>query len=421
MTSRLIIALALASIAARAGAQDHHDHAGDDAGTAGALGPYAMTREASGTSWQPDAAPMTGLHFMTGDTMVMLHGFADLVYDDQGGPRGAEKLFVPSMLMAMAQRSAGAGTLGLRAMLSLDPAMGKRGYPLLFQTGETADGVTPLVDRQHPHDLFMELAATYSVPAGDGSVFGYAGLPGEPALGPPTFMHRASGDVNPEAPLSHHWLDSTHITFGVLTLGATTGTWKLDASVFNGREPDEERWDIETGDLDSASGRVTFNPSPRWSMQASYGRLDSPEQLEPPGIVERTTASVAHTAPVAGGHWSTTLAAGINREHAADHPAALLETARQAGPLTLFARADWIKNEHLFEGPDPLAGRSFTIAKLSIGATHEIARAGAAAFSAGGLVSTYRFAGDLEPRYGDSPVSFMVFLRTTLAGSGHDE
>src|SRR5204863_8412876 len=111
--------------------------------------------------------------------------------------------------------------LGGRVMLSVDPAtVGKSGYPLLLQTDEAVNGL-PLIDRQHPHDLFMELAATYNHPLGrdGGSVFLYAGLPGEPALGPPTFMHRFSGTEIPEAPISHHWLDSTHITFGVVTGG----------------------------------------------------------------------------------------------------------------------------------------------------------------------------------------------------------
>src|SRR5262249_62129741 len=150
----------------------------------------------------------------------MVHAAVDAVYDHQGGPRGDDAVYGPTMGMLMAQRSLGSGTLGLRAMLSLDPAtVGHDGYPLLFQTGETADGQTPLIDRQHPHDLFMELAASYSHRLSErSSVFAYVGLPGEPALGPPTFMHRFSGEDNPEAPITHHWLDSTHITYGVVTL-----------------------------------------------------------------------------------------------------------------------------------------------------------------------------------------------------------
>jgi hypothetical protein len=171
---------------------------------ASAFGPYPMTREGSGTSWQPDATPMGGWMGKSGDWMLMAHGFVNVVYDDQSGPRGDNKTFSQSMAMLAAQRTLGPGTLGLRTMLSLDPTMGKNGYPLLFETGETANGVTPLVDRQHPHDFFMELAGSYSVPLGaDGAAFIYAGLPGEPALGPSTFMHRFSGMRNPEAPLTH--------------------------------------------------------------------------------------------------------------------------------------------------------------------------------------------------------------------------
>jgi hypothetical protein len=148
----------------------------------GLYGPYPMSREASGTAWQPDAARREGVHLMTGSWMVMLHGYADVVYDDQGGPRGDTKAYGDNMGMAMASRALGPGTLGLRAMLSLEPAtIGTTGYPLLLQTGETADGITPLIDRQHPHDLFMELAASYRV----SKFFLYGGLPGEPALGRP--------------------------------------------------------------------------------------------------------------------------------------------------------------------------------------------------------------------------------------------
>ena len=200
-------------------------------------GGYPVTRESSGTSWQPDASPHEGINAMVGEWSTMTHGFANLIYDRQGGQRGDTKTFSTSMLMMMGQRPLGEGTLGLRGMVSLDPLMGKRGYPLLLQTGETANGA-PLVDRQHPHDLFMELSASYSRPLSDrSSVFAYAGLPGEPALGPPAFMHRFSGEDNPEAPISHHWLDSTHIAYGVVTLGYVFGNLKIEGSAFRGREP----------------------------------------------------------------------------------------------------------------------------------------------------------------------------------------
>src|SRR2546421_6994202 len=214
----------------------------------GMLGSYSMSRESSGTAWQPQSTPMEGKHFMAGDWMLMAHGFADFIYDSQGGERGSDKLISTNMLMLMARRDLGSGALGLRGMFSLEPAtIGKTGYPLLLQTGETADGREPLIDRQHPHDLFMELAATYSIPVRDhDSLFIYLGLPGEPALGPPTFMHRFSGMDNPQAPITHHWLDSTHITFGVATLGYIwNNKVKLEGSLFTGREPDQDRWDIE--------------------------------------------------------------------------------------------------------------------------------------------------------------------------------
>ncbi len=220
-----------------------HDSTDMESTMPGMYGGYPMTREASGTAWQPQATPMGGLHIMRDGWMFMFHGNSDAVYDYQGGNRGDKKFFSPNMVMGMAQRSLGPGTIGFCMMLSLEPAaIGKNGYPELLQTGETADGITPLIDRQHPHDLLMELTATYSVPINDdNSVFAYFGYPGEPALGPATFMHRFSGEDIPEAPITHHWLDSTHVTFGVATIGYVWKQFKVDGSIFTGREPDEYR------------------------------------------------------------------------------------------------------------------------------------------------------------------------------------
>src|SRR5258706_3278276 len=247
-----------------------------------ALGNYSMMRDSSGTAWQPESSTMEGIHGLLGDWATMVHGFASLIYDHQSGPRGANKTFSESMFMGMAQRMLGTGTLTLRGMLSLDPLMGKRGYPLLLQTGETADGVNPLIDRQHPHDFLMELAGAYSVPvATDSSAFLYVGYPVEPALGPPTFMHRFSGIDNPGTPISHHSLDSTDITYGVVTAGVVYGQWKIEGSIFNGREPDQQRWDLDPLRLDSASARISWNPTENWAFQTSYGFIKSPEELEP--------------------------------------------------------------------------------------------------------------------------------------------
>src|SRR6185295_6126891 len=265
-----------------------------------------------------------------GEWSTMVHGFANFIYDDQGGARGDTKTFMTTMLMGVAQRSLGeGGTLGLRGMISTDPYFGNGGYPLLLQTGETADGQTPLIDRQHPHDLFMELSVSYSRRVSErSSWFVYAGLPGEPALGPPTFMHRFSGEDNPEAPISHHWLDSTHITYGVVTLGYVLGDWKLEGSVFRGREPDENRYDIETGKLDSASVRLSWNPTKDWALQVSRGHIVSPEQLHPDDDVDRTTASAIYQRDIGGARWQTTLAWGRNQpSHGDTTDAFLLESA----------------------------------------------------------------------------------------------
>ncbi|MBW8777790.1 MAG: hypothetical protein JF585_01045 [Burkholderiales bacterium] len=354
---------------------------------------------------------------MRGDWMLMAHGFVNGIYDRQSGPRGDEKWFTESMAMLMAQRPLGQGKFGLRAMLSLDPTMGKSGYPLLFETGETANGTTPLVDRQHPHDAFMELSASYSLPVGrDSAVFVYGGLPGEPALGPSAFMHRFSGMRNPEAPLTHHWLDSTHITFGVLTLGGSSGPWKFEASSFNGREPDQNRWDIETREFDSWSTRLSFNPTAAWSMQVSYGDLKSPEQLEPDVRVRRLTASATYQAETAAGPWQTTLAWGQNHRSGPDVserlPGWLVEsTLVLHDKHTLFGRFEQVLNNELFEAGGPLAGESFRIRKLSVGYIQDFARTGDVRWGLGALVGRAFAPSALDPHYGKHPTSTMVFLQ----------
>ncbi|HEY3077732.1 MAG TPA: cupredoxin family protein [Burkholderiales bacterium] len=407
---------------APASAGEEHPHGGHASGghaqgdeMRGMYGPYVMARESSGTAWQPDASPHQGIHAMYGEWSTMTHGFVNLIYDRQGGPRGDKKTFSTSMLMVMAQRPAAGGTLGLRGMVSADPLMGKRGYPLLLQTGEAANGA-PLIDRQHPHDLFMELAASYSRPLSErSSVFAYAGLPGEPALGPAAFMHRFSSEDNPEAPISHHWLDSTHITYGVVTLGYVMENIKLEGSVFRGREPDERRYDIETGKLDSASVRLSYNPTRDWALQVSRGRIKSPEELHPDADVDRTTASVIYHRAFGSAAMQTTLAWGRNSPNHGDATDTfLLESAvRFSRAHTVFGRAERADKNELFLESDPRAGEKFRVGKLTLGYVYDLPRDGHLKLGVGGLVSRYRLPSELAPVYGN-PTSFMLFVRAKL-------
>jgi hypothetical protein len=398
----------------------HGDMAHMDSGhgMTGALGPYAMTREASGTAWQPDASTHDGLHLAEGDWTVMVHAVLNAVYDKQQGPRGDGKAFTSGMVMAMAQRPLGqAGTLQLRAMLSPDPLIGPSGYPLLLATGETADGRTPLVDRQHPHDLFMELSASYSrkLSASD-SVFVYAGLPGEPAFGPPAFMHRLSIMDSPEAPISHHWLDSTHITFGVVTGGVVHGDWKLEASAYRGREPDQHRYDIETPKLDSSAVRLSWNPTANWSLQVSSAYDKSPEQLEPEADQHKLSASAIYTVPFGDhGWWSTTAAWGRRSSEGVDLDAWVLESALKLNAAwTFFSRAERVDNDELLPGVDGRHGLAFTIGKVSVGAVRDWAVADHLSVGLGALYALDFIPSALDAVYGDEPRGGMVFARLKL-------
>lgn len=376
----------------------------------GALGPYAMTREASGTSWQPQDAPMQGIMLMPDDWMIMLEGRALGVADSQSGPRGSSLIFAPGMLMAMASRPLdGDDTLGLHAMLSLDPFMGRRGYPLLLASGETADGVTPLVDRQHPHDLFMELAASLSHRLnGDDNLFVYVGYPGEPALGPTAYMHRLSGEDDPATPISHHWLDSTHVTFGVVTLGWVHDDWKLEVSQFTGREPDQFRFNFDPARFNSTSARLTYNPDPNWSLQLSGGTLKSPEQLTPDIDERRLTASATYYNRFSFGAVAATLAFGNKHlSDGTDESAGLLEAEfKPDDAWTLFGRAETIGSDELLPG-----AKVRDAGETTIGAIRDWRLADHVKLGLGGLY-TFDFTPSSSTRgYGGGAHGAMGFLR----------
>ena len=262
----------------------------------------------------------------------------------------------------------------------------------------------------------MELAATFSVARGDRALFGYGGLPGEPALGPPAFMHRFSGLNIPAAPITHHWLDSTHISYGVLTTGAVVDRVKVEASAFRGREPDERRWDIETPRLDSRSFRLSVNPSPAWALQLSQGHLHSPEQLEPDIDQDRTTASVLYDGRWPGGHWESTLAWSRNRNrpgHTLD--AFAIEAAATAGEThTLFARVERVEKAELLRAPDARAGQVFEVGELSAGYRYDLARTAHGTAGVGALGTLTLVPADLRAAYGNTPASVLAFLRLSL-------
>ena len=392
---------------------DGHTHAGAPA----FYGRYAISREASGTAWQPESSPHEGRHAMRGAWSLMLHGFAFAIADRQDGARGDDRFFSTNMLMGMATRPLGPGRLGLRTMVSLEPlTVGKRGYPLLLQTGETADGVSHLVDRQHPHDLFMELAAVWTVSDATRSAFVYAGLPGEPALGPPAFMHRYSGEANPESPIGHHWLDSTHITYGVTTVGLVQGGVKLEGSAFRGREPDQDRYDLETPKLDSWSTRLSWNPTPDWALQASIGRLESPEQLAPDVDTQRATASAMWSHRIAAGTLSAMAAWGRNRSRpGATLDAVLIEGAGELGGRnTVFARVERTEKDELFPGGDPRAEDVFTVGRISGGYIREVLRSDHLEVGMGAMGSAALVPEPLKSVYGDTPLSASLFVRARL-------
>jgi hypothetical protein len=393
---------------------DHSQMSGMDHAAMGHAMPEGPI-EGSGTSRLPQAeGMMPGVHFDIGSGwMGMAHGYAWGIYTDQGGARGDDKLYVASMAMLMAEKDFGGARLQLKSMMSAEPLMDARGYPNLFATGETADG-EPLVDRQHPHDLFMELAARVDVDVADGvTAFLYGGPVGEPALGPSAFMHRTSAKLNPEAPITHHWFDSTHITYGVVTAGVAGKVWQLEASAFRGEEPDEDRWDIETPRLDSWSVRATLTPSPNWAAQVSYGRIKQPEALHPGEDEGRTTASVHY----ADGHGFTATAA-FSAKDRIPGPTLTAWLAEANWDLTerhaLFGRFENVENDELFpDHDDPLHDQAFRVSKVQAGYAYTLPL-GPFGLSLGGSVSAFVKPDALDAVYGDNPMGYTLFAKLTL-------
>lgn len=315
-----------------------------------------MSQEGSGTSWLPASSPMHAYMKMFDDgSMLMLHGTMFARYTSVGSTRdlsvagkGDRSRFdAPSMFMAMYSKPLGERSqFGLRTMLSLDPIIERGyGYPLLYQSGELYRG-EQIHDRQHPHDFFSELAVTYSYKFNDkNSFFLYAGLPGEPALGPPAFMHRLSGMDNPDAPLSHHWQDATHITWGVVTAGFNFGKFKIEASAFKGEEPDENRWNFDKPRLDSFSARLSFNPTKNWAFQISHGYLKNPEPSEPDlTVLRRTTASAIYNKKFSDDrNWANTFVWGQNYGEGEYTNSYLYETNFQFYKNTVFGRVESVE------------------------------------------------------------------------------
>jgi hypothetical protein len=318
------------------------------------------------------------------------------------------------MLMGMARRPLGIGTLQLKAMLSPDPLMVARGYPLLLASGETANGRDRLIDRQHPHDFFMELSVSVSQDIGEkGSVFLYGGLPGEPAFGPPAFMHREAIMDSPEAPITHHWLDSTHITFGVVTAGVVLDRVKLEVSRFNAREPDQHRWNIETGPLESTAVRLSWNPTRTLSLQGSWGRFEDPEQLEPGVDQRRLSASALWADEIAPG-WkaAATLAWGRKSVHGHKDDGFAAEASVRHSAWTLFGRGEMTENRELTDIED---GPAYRVGKVSAGVVRDFRIADHLSLGAGGLFSFNVVPDGLAPLYGGhNPVGAMGFVRLKL-------
>ncbi len=428
MIIKKTIAVLLITITTLATAQhDHpaHDHAINDTvihkipmNNAFSLH-LPMSRNGSGTAWLPDSTPMFGYMLHYKKWMFMAHGNVFLRYINQDvfktGIRGDDKVDAVNWFMFMGQRKTGhKGLFRFSSMFSLDNLCGGNGYPLLFQTGESWKG-KPLVDRQHPHDLFSELSIAYTHAINNKTdVFLYAGYPGEPALGSVAFMHRVSSLYNPDAPLSHHWNDGTHITFGVLTAGIRLHKFKIDVSSFTGREPDENRNNFDPPRFDSYSGRLSFNPNPYWAFQLSQGFIKSPEATHPREDVYRSTASAVYNKNLAGGSFlSATALWGLNYAHTTEH-AALMEASWVIKRIAVYGRYEFVqKSTEELNLPETVFGTHtlFPVNVITAGISYDVFQKKTGRIAIGTQASVYAADSRLNTLYGKNPLSTEIYLR----------
>lgn len=396
-------------------------------------GPSGMLmRESSGTDIQPRAWDMPMVMTRAGDWQLMWMAHAFVTETQQSGPpagkstpqaTGLDKLWSSNWGMLAAVHRLGPGSVMLRSMLSLEPAtISDRRYPELFQTGETAYGV-PLVDGQHPHNFFMEIAAEYAQKVGSSTAFVYYAPVGDPALGPPAFPHRASAGELPQAPLGHHWEDSSHIAYNVATVGADWGQVRVEASGYHGAEPNESRWTIETGAMDSWAARVSFSPTAKWTGQVSTGELHRPEAIEP-GDEQRTTASVEY----ASGSNAASVIWGRDYKTSGRYAVNAFtgEGLMKAGRKNFVTgRIEWSQRDELFSDDAAVQAsflaeghRWFDVGAYTAGYTRDVATWKDAEIGIGGNVTTYSVPALIQPYYGAHPFGVDLYVRIQLRQPG---
>ena len=374
----------------------------------------------SGTAWEPASVPAHEWMLMPGGWELMAHGVIFTDYNQQGGPRGEGKAESVNWEMLMEQHALGSGTILFRQMFSAESLTSPHpGFPELFQTGETYHG-EPLVDHQHPHNVFAELSLLYTLPLGKKFSWElYGGPSAEPALGPVTYIHRTSASELPMAPLSHHLQDSTHTSFGVVTTGFRIERVKLEACAFNGREPNEERWSIQPAALDSWSGRLSVAATRDWTAQYSVGRLEHPEALEP-GSQWRQTASVEYNRPIARGNWASSAVWGRVQKIATNR---ILNGYLAESTLNflrrdyVFTRLELVDKDELF--PQAAAHPAYRIGAYTFGGVRDLVQTRAWQLGLGGDVIFYSKPAVLDAAYGVHPVSFEIFLRVRPGLGAH--
>jgi hypothetical protein len=375
----------------------------------------------AGTDAEPNSTPFEMFMKTKGRWTFMFHGDAFLSDIQQSGPRGGDKLVSTNWFMTMAQRKLGSGTLTLRTMLSLEPAtISQRRYPELFQQGETAYGL-PIVDGQHPHNFFMELATFYDYKLNEVTMLSFYAAPiGDPAMGPIAYPHRASASEDPIAPLGHHLQDSTHISDDVVTVGITHRNFRLEASGFDGREPDEHRWNLESGKIDSWSARLTWNRGRNWGFQYSIADLHSLEALFPEEDVRRMTASMMYNLPMRKGNWDSMILWGRNQSLSDGNVGnsylleSTLQFLRRNYAWTRIENVDRTNELLLGENPLPpgFTERYFTrVQAYTLGYDREIGHIPHLSTAFGGQMMWYGVPDVLKPIYGSHPLGGVVFLR----------
>lgn len=363
------------------------------------------TLNVAGTAQSPGGSIFN--HSRSGNWTIF-HGYdAHVTYVSETGPEEQRnEIFSTNWFAAGAKINFGNAFLLGRARLSAEPyTLPDNGYPQILQYVSAENGGELLVDSMRAHDFIGE-AAIQGGWQTDSMLLGvYAGLVGDPALGPPPSFLRSSGVDLAEAPFSYDIAETHYDSTNVVTGTFAMRTFSLEASVFHDAVSTGDHTEIpDGGDLDSQSFRVTFMPTPALSMQISKGQLG--EDLAQRDL---TSASLSYGGPMVAvtALWTRREFSEIDAEAETAYG---FELALRGTRHTAMGRAEWVDRPLGFP-VQPFSVGTERTTHFAVGYIYDFLAGNRHRAGAGINIDYHTQSHDLEDIYGHKPQSIYAFVR----------